>query len=122
MRVSKFIKKSAHCLKSLLHICSLLVLFFLVVHSIELVEFLKTWGLLSNKQCLENIAQVVKHTNFHLYRICPARVIWKKPTIEDNYINKQVQLLYIKRRVSLKIRVTKKKNYFNNLLLIIIFN
>ena len=110
MRVSKIHKQERTLLKeSSTYLLSLGAFFFLVVHSIELVEFLKTWGLLSNKQCLENIAQVVKHTNFHLYRVCPAKVIWKKPTIEDNYINKQVQLLYIKRRVSLKIRVTKKK-------------
>ena len=65
MRVSKIHKQERTLLKeSSTYLLSLGAFFFLVVHSIELVEFLKTWGLLSNKQCLENIAQVVKHTNF----------------------------------------------------------
>ena len=34
----------------------------------------------------------MKHVSFQLYRAHPEGVIWKKLTIDDKYINKQVWL------------------------------
>ena len=55
---------------------------------------------------------MIKDTNFHLYRLYPATVIWKKATTEDNYMNIEVQLfIHQTMYMFLKLGV-KKKNYF----------
>ena len=51
---------------------------------------LKTQRQISNSLS-KNISKVIWHVNFQLYRVYPAWVIWKKPTIQDSYINKQVR-------------------------------
>ena len=69
--------------------------------SIYLNTYLNNFGntLVSNQQLLEfqfpislNVVHVITHANFPLYRAYPARVIWKKLTTDDKYVNKRVQL------------------------------
>ena len=38
----------------------------------------------------KTIVHVIKHVNFQLYSGHTDRVIWKKVTIDDKYINKQI--------------------------------
>ena len=38
----------------------------------------------------ESVINVIKHVNIQLYRAHPDGVIWKKMTISDKQINKQV--------------------------------
>ena len=35
---------------------------------------------------------MIKHVNFQLYRVNHARGIWEKPAMEEDYINKLVQV------------------------------
>ena len=37
---------------------------------------------------------MIKYANFQLYRVHPDRVIWKKLTIDDKYIYKQMSLTF----------------------------
>ena len=53
---------------------------------------LKSQGQISKNSVSKNIVYEITHASFQIYRVYPARVIWKKPTIEDNYVNKLVQL------------------------------
>ena len=52
---------------------------------------------------------MMKHTNIQLFKPYPDGVILKKLTIEDRYIKKRVQFLYIKQCVFPKL--LRRKNY-----------
>ena len=52
---------------------------------------------------------MVKHANFQLVRAYPDKVIWEKLTIDDEYVNKRVQLFSYQTNVFPK-QHAKKKN------------
>ena len=48
----------------------------------------------------KNIAHVIKHANFQLYRAYSTRVIWKNWQLKANEYTKEFDVLCIKRGVS----------------------
>ena len=52
-----------------------------------IITFKGTLTYLKN-QVPKSIIYVMKHVNFLLYRAQPDKVIWKKLTIDNKYINK----------------------------------
>ena len=57
-----------------------------------------------------NIAHVIKHANFQLYRAYPARVIWKKLTTDGKYVNKRVRLFINQTRCLSNMTYQEEKN------------
>ena len=69
---------------------------------------------------------MVEHANFQLYRVYPTRVIWGRPTTEDDYIKKSCVKRCDVSKIKFyeeKITLTKEEYpCFNNSLLIMILN